>query len=319
MPAGTALLTNTPNFLGQLFNADPRKTQFLTLIGGTDGGNALITTNPEFPVSVNYNIGTGSQPNISEEQSMGALAPNYVARTQAKNVIEIHQSSVKISNLRSRAQGRLSGISTAGLVPEQNDELAFQLGVEIAKMKRDMNYTAINGEYADGGLTSSSVALQTRGILEAITTNVINEELNAKNVSELVRLAWLNGKFENPVLFTNSMNRVAISQAFAIAGLTEVEGNRFVGGIAVGKIVTEFGEVFIATDEDVPADIVLLADLSQVRPVFTLDAETNDVISVKPLEVPGGTMLELYAEFGLDYGAEQNHAKLVITPAEEGE
>lgn len=314
MAAGNALLTNTPNFLGQLFNADKRKTQFMTLIGGLDGGNALITTNPEFPISVNYSIGAGAQPKISENDAMGALKPNFTARSQTKNVVEIHQSSVRISNLRQRAKGRLSGIATAGQEPEQNDELAFQLMAEIEKMKRDMNWTAINGTFADGGLTDSAVALSTRGILEAITTNVVSGPLDATNVSELVRLAWLNGDFERPMLFTNSKNRVEISKAFVIGGLTEVEADRYVGGVAVGKIVTEFGEVFIATDEDVPADIVLLADLNKVKPVFTLDDETGDIISVKPFETPGGRTLELYAEFGLDHGAEQNHAKLVVTP-----
>ena len=66
MNNGSALLTNTPNFLGMLFNSNINKTQFLTLIGGTDGANAKITTNPEFPITVTYAIGDGSQPAITE-------------------------------------------------------------------------------------------------------------------------------------------------------------------------------------------------------------------------------------------------------------
>lgn len=315
MPVGTALITNTPNFLGQLFNADKRRSQFLSIAGGTDGANALITTNPEFPVSVRYNIGGGAQPKISENDSMGALKPSYTAKSQAKNVIEIHQESVRISNLRQRATGRLSGISTAGLVPELSDELAFQLGVQIEKMKRDMNWTALNGVYADSGLTDSDQALQTRGIITAITTNVVTKPLSAESLAELVRLVSDKGEFIAPMFFANSKNRVAISKAYQVASLTEVDRDRFTGGIAVGKIVTEFGEVFIATDNDVPDDVVLLADMGLVKPVFTL-GDDSDVISVKPLDTAGGKTLELYAEFGLDHNDEQCHAKLVITPGE---
>lgn len=315
MAVGTALLTNTPNFLGQLFNADQRRSQFLTIAGGTDGANALITTNPEFPVSVRYNIGGGAQPSISENASMGALSPTFTVKSQAKNVIEIHQESVRISNLRKRATGRLSGISTAGQLPEMSDELAFQLGVQISKMKRDMNWTALNGVYADGGLTSSDVANQTRGIITAITTNVVEGELNSENIAELVRLVSDKGEFIMPMFFANSKNRVAISKAYVVESLTVVDRDRFTGGVAVGKIVTEFGDVFIVTDNDVPDDVILLADMGLVKPVFTLD-EDGDVISIKALPTAGGETLELYAEFGLDHNDEQCHAKLVITPGE---
>ena len=97
--------------------------------------------------------------------------------------------------------------------------------------------------------------------------------------------------------------------------LTEVDRSRFVGGVAVEQIVTDFGpSVFIVVDNDVPNDTLLLVDLAYVRPVFTRDKETGEVITVKPLSQRGGYSYEVYAEFGLDHGAEFNHAKLVIGP-----
>ena len=161
MNNGAALLTNTPNFLGILFNSNVNKTQFLTLIGGTDGANAEITTNPEFPVSVTYAQANGSQPSISENESMGTANPTYFGLSQAKNVIQIFQEDVAISRLRERASGRLSGINTAGQMPEETDEEALQILLHLEKMKRDMNYTALNGVYSDAGLTDSSEDLKT--------------------------------------------------------------------------------------------------------------------------------------------------------------
>ena len=107
MNNGNALLTNTPNFLGMLFNSNVKKTQFLTAIGGVDGANALITTNPEFPLSVNYAIADPSQPAISENASIGQMNPTYFGLNQGTNVIQIFNEDVVVSNLRERAKGRL--------------------------------------------------------------------------------------------------------------------------------------------------------------------------------------------------------------------
>lgn len=317
MNNGAALLTNTPNFLGMLFNSNINKTQFLTLIGGTDGANALITTNPEFPISVEYAQANGSQPSISENASMGQANPTYFGLSQEKNVVQIFQEDVSISRLRERASGRLSGINTAGEYPEQNDEEALQILLHLEKMKRDMNYTALNGTFDDSGLTDSTKALKTRGIIAAITTNVVNSassDFTAAEVNEVIRKVYDNGAFEQPTLFVNSRNKQKLSALFKSEKLTEVDRNRFVAGVSVDMIVTDFGvNVYVVVDNDVPNNILLLADIPFVRPVFTRDKETGEIILIKEASIRGGKSDELYAEFGLDHGAEFYHGKLVIT------
>lgn len=322
MEQGIAFLPNTPNFLGMLFNADIRKTQFLSLIGGTEGANALITTNPEFPISVDYAIGNPSQPEISESDAVGVASPTYIGRTQNKNVIQIFQEDVTVSRLRERASGRLSGINTAGETPEQDSEIAFQLMMHMEKMKRDMNWTAINGSFDDTGLTDSDEVLQTRGIISAITSNVVDgstistsEDLTDA-IDEMIKLAYDNGNFDTPVICCNSTNRLRISKAYHAENLTEVDRTRFVAGVAVERIVTNFGqEVFIITDNDTPNSVIFLCDQPSVRPVFTTDKETGEIITIKPLSQRGGNSYEIYSEFGLDHGAEKNHAKIIDIPA----
>ena len=309
---GTALFTNTPNYLGLLFNSDPRRSQFLTLAGGTDGSNSRVATAVEFPITVNYDIGVGSQPKISENASMGVAKPTYVGKKQTSNVIQIFQEDTSISNLRQRATGVLSGVVEAGRTPDSADEEAFQIMARIAKMKRDMNYTAVNGKYNDAGLTDSSQPLGTRGILESIKTNVVEGELNARNLGELIRKIFDNGSMDNLIIFANSKNRQAISKAYVVESLTEVDRDRTVGGVAVGKIVTEFGEIYLATDNDFGDDVVAIVDMAHVHPVFTRDDETGDIITIKPHDQRGGRLWELYAECGLDHGAEQLHGKLNI-------
>lgn len=325
MNNGNALLTNTPNFLGMLFNSNVRKTQFLSAIGGTDGANALITTNPEFPLSVDYVIADPSQPSISENDAVGASNPTYFGLSQGTNVIQIFTEDVVVSNLRERAKGRLSGVNTAGEMPEESSELALQVKLHLEKMKRDMNYTALNGVQSKLGLTDSSKALKTNGILNAITTNVIDKTVKTyddyKNaVLELIKEVYDKGMFETPTLVVNSTEKMKLSQVFVASALTEVDRDRFTAGVGVNEIVTDFGKsVFIIVDNDMPEKTILLADLSYVRPVFTTDVETGEIITIKPAGQRNGHAVNIYAEFGLDYGAEFNHGKLIYDEGEDEE
>lgn len=321
MNSGNALLTNTPNFLGMLFNSNVRKTQFLTAIGGTDGANALITSNPEFPLSVDYAIANPSQPNISENDSVGAINPTYFGLTQGTNVIQIFTEDVVVSNLRERAKGRLSGVNTAGEMPEETSELALQVKLHLEKMKRDMNFTALNGVKDATGLTNSASALKTGGIIAGITTNVVADadvstsEKFKDAVMELIKKVYDKGMFELPTLVVNSTDKVKLSKAFTETHLTEVDRDRFVAGVGVNEIITDFGKsVYVIVDNDVPTGTILLADLAYIKPVFTRDVETGEIISVKPLPQRNGNAVSIYAEFGLDYGAEFNHGKLTYTP-----
>lgn len=53
--------------------------------------------------------------------------------------------------------------------------------------------------------------------------------------------------------------------------------------------------------------------MAYVKPVFTRDVETGEVISVKSAPQRNGMAVNIYAEFGLDYGAEFNHGKFIYT------
>lgn len=320
MPQGNALLSNTPNFLGMLFNSNVRKTQFLSLIGGTDGTNALITTNPEFPLSVEYAITNPAQPNISENDAVGNATPSYLGLSQATNVIQIFTEDIVVSNLRERARGRLSGVNTAGQMPEENSELALQIKLHLEKMKRDMNYTALNGTYSAQGLTDSTKPLRTRGILKAITTNVVTAtdiETDAEfvdAVDELIKTVYDKGAFENPTLVVNSTEKVKLSKVYHTQALTEVDRGRFTAGVAVEEIVTNFGKsIYVIVDNDIPDATLLLADIGFVKPVFTTDVETGEVIAIKPAPQRNGMAVNMYAEFGVDYGPEINHGKMTYT------
>ncbi len=319
MNQGPVLFTNTPNFLGMLFDTNVHKTQFLSAIGGAEGGNALITTNPEFPLTATYTSASPTAQGVSENDSMGAAKPTYFTLSQTKNVIQIFTEDVTISNFRERATGRLQGINTAGAQPERTDELAWQIMLHLEKIKRNLNYTALNGKFSDAGLSDSAGVMGTRGLLEAIVTNVVNKEVATPQdyvagIDEMVKKLYDTTDFAQPTLVVNSTDKVKISENYRLAELSVIDRNRYVAGINVQEIVTNFGKsLHIIVDNDVPENTVIIADLSKIRPVFTRDVTTGEVISVKAAPQRNGQAVNIYCEFGLDYGAEQNHAKFVYT------
>ena len=95
---------NLPNYAGELFTADPTQTPFLSMIGGLTGGKQ--TDNFEFPTAVLYDFPEASQPEISESASATAPAASHIARTQEKNVVQIHQEVIDLTYAKQSNSGR---------------------------------------------------------------------------------------------------------------------------------------------------------------------------------------------------------------------
>lgn len=328
MPINGAHLTNTPQFIGMLYNADPVRTTFLSIIGGAGGGRAKFTSNPEFATSVTYNIGNGSQPAISEEAALTVRIRAAVVKTQAKNVTQIFQDFVQITRRREAAFGRLTGVHTAGTSPEDSDELGFQLNAAIAKNARDINYTFINGTYSEEGLTDGSKADKTRGILSAITTNVVDASSGAlsKTMLDQLFLKLFNlgtGTIDGVTLLVTAANKQKITAIYKADNTIAVPRDRFVAGINVTSIVTDFGTCQIAIDNDMPNDTILAFNLNDetgrqiISPVHGQvparegETKTDGYMLIQKLPIAGGSQYEIYHETGLDHGPEMYHGKII--------
>lgn len=316
---GYSTIITNPNFLGMLYESNVRKTQFLSAIGGIGGSNTMITPNPEFSTGVAFSLENPSQPNISESQSLSTASPTTFPLFQQTNVVQIFQQDTGVSRLRERSKA-LKGINTSRSIPEYESEVALQIDFHIKNMARQINYTAINGKYDAGGLTNVRTALQTRGIIEAITTNVIDgvnitttaEEIRDA-IDSLFKAVFDNGAWEEPTLVVNSTNKVKISKAYGELGLANVVPDWTAAGINVQMLVTNFANTgaYIIIDNDVPSDTILLCDMAFIHPVFTRDKHTEDLILVHPLSQRGGSLFEIYCEFGLDHGPELYHGKII--------
>lgn len=170
---------NLPNYHGELFAITPADTPLLSAIGGLTGGGQTDSTQFEWQT---YDLRDPSQPNVLE----GATAPTAQARVRANvfNVCQIHQEKVSVSYTKQAATGRYATPSAApyaqasGVANPVVNELDWQIAQAIKTIARDVNWSFINGRYALP--TSNAVARKTRGILEAITTNVTDKGTNVQ-------------------------------------------------------------------------------------------------------------------------------------------
>ncbi|MFD3614436.1 DUF5309 family protein [Streptomyces sp. NPDC058676] len=160
--------------------------------------------------------------------------------------------------------------------------------------------------------TSSGGAAITLGTATGIAyTNPWETALTTDHVSDLLQLAYDNGGIseqETATLVVNSSQRRAVTKAFASAYGQYHETSRTVGGVAVDTVVTDFGTLSVMMDRHMPQDVITVASLEQLMPVF-LNIPGKGVFFEEALARTGASdKVQLYGEVGLKYGNERAHA-----------
>lgn len=157
---------NLPNYTGLLFGLTPADTPFFSAIGGLNGGGQ--TTDLEFEWGT-YDLRTAGQNTALEGQD--APTPQERVRGTANNILQIHQEAVAVSYTKQAAIARLGGLASQGSDNSVTNELDWQTEVMLQQMVRDINWSFINGTYQKP--SDNTTARKTRGLLAAITTNVV--------------------------------------------------------------------------------------------------------------------------------------------------
>jgi hypothetical protein len=295
---------NLPNYVGELFNVSPTDTPLLSAIGGMTGGKSVT--------SKQFTWQTTDLAGATQTAAVEGADPTMKGRTRSEviNVTQIMQYGVEVSYTKQAAVGNLSGQSIIGNQPVQ-DELAFQLDMAMKTAARDIEHSFIQGTYvADSDIAT---ARQTRGLLEAVTTNEVAGAAGALTqdmVDEAMKkMADSGAPFETPVIFANAFQKQALSALFSNS-LALAPRDRNVGGVNITTIETDFGQLGIVYERHIPTDDILIADLSFLKPVF-LDIPGKGHFFVEPLAQTGAAYkYQVYGEIGLEYGPEQFHAKI---------
>lgn len=296
------------NYSGMLFNKGNTRTPFSTVIGG----KRKVTNHVEFVTGQEYQTEGGSQPNISENQSLTAPDATYTTRVQKTNVTQIFHESVYISYAKQSNMGTLSGVNIAGQQANPADELDFQIAAKMAKIGRDIEYTFINGSYQKAD--NDNTANRTRGMITAITSNVI--DLNGKplrvwDVAELMKLVYeAQGSLNGLVLWVDPVSLFQLNADAEQNGNTIVPASRNINGIAINTLLTPLGEVGVYLGEFLPEGTVMLWNPAVVAPVDQPHPENGNFFLEELAKTGAGAKYQIFGQVGLDHGPEWYHGKI---------
>ena len=296
-----------PNFSGLLFAKGNKATPFSTLIGA----RPLVTNHVEFTCGQYYSTEQGEQPEISENDSLTAPQPEVTTRQQLTNVTQIFQKAVAVSYGKQSNMGTLSGLNVEGQEANPQDELAFQVARRMDKIAADIEYTFLNGAYNKAA--SDSQANKTRGLLTAITTNILDVDskpLTYWLVAEgLKSIHDQGGRTDGIVLGVDATTLLQLNYDAGKNNYTRVPDGREVNGLKITTVITPLGEVGVVLLDSLPASTAVLFDPTIMSPVFQPVPGKGNFF-LEPLAKTGaGENYQIFGQAGLDHGPEWLSAK----------
>lgn len=295
------------NYSGMLFNKGNTRTPLSSIIGG----KAKNTNSVEFVVGQSYTTGGGEQPSIGETASLTAPDASVVTRSQETNVTQIFHEAVGISYAKQSNMGTLSGANIANQSANPINELDFQVAAKMQKIARDIEYTFINGVYNKA--TSDATVNKTKGLVPAITSNVTsmtNKPLGLWDIADMMKKVYEgNAPTSGLCLWCDAITLFQINADAVQNGLTVVPAAREINGIALSKVVTPLGEVYLYLGECLPAGTALLLNLDVIAPVHQPTPGKGNFFLEELAKTGAGTKYQIFGQIGLDYGPEWYHGK----------
>jgi hypothetical protein len=293
------------NYLGQLALIGANQTPLLNMLGGLSGGTYRTSQSFIFPVAQPYSLSAGSQPEITETDSVTSGTATTVTRDQDLNTVQIFQKTVEVSKAKQSTVGEISGLSAVGVQPVQ-DEFGFQKDAALRQIAVDLEFSMLNGVYA--AASNATTAAKMKGLANAISTNAVaagGAALDKALMDSMFQTMAASGAlFENVVIFCNAFQKTKISDIYGYAPT-----DRNVGGVNVKQIETDFGVVGVMYDPQVATDDVYAVEMSVMSLMF-VPTEGQLIIFEDLAKIAASKKGEWYAQIGLDYGAEEYHGAL---------
>ena len=307
MATGNGLMTswNCPNYAGELITSAKMETPFLSMIGGIHNGGAT-TNNAKFIIGQDYDMPVSSQPAISEKASLTAPDPTYITRNGQKfNVCQIFHETVGTSYVQQSNTGKMSGLALFGQNPNPVNELDWQTAIRLKKIARDVEYTFLQGKYAEA--TTVDTANKTRGILELCATGTTVAAAGADLSIDLLKTLYreindAGAKKDNMVLFCNSYQKQAITSLYEKQIGYNKPAARNIGGMSITTLENDFFSMGIVYDPFMPADTILIADVAHIRPVFQPVPGKGILFREELAKTGASTSYQIFGQIGLDHG-----------------
>ena len=315
---GQGTTFNLPNYVGELFGISPEDTPFLTAIGGLTGGRSAQAKRFDWEF---YDLRAPAE----RDRLEGAAAPSADNRVRSNdhNVVQIIHEAVSVSYTKLAAVGQRDGTGVpAGSNPVTN-EYDRQVSQALKAIARDTENAFVNGSFLEPA--DNTVARRTRGLLQAITTNVkdmSNTVPTVDDILDLLQEAYFNGGLqegETRTLMVGPGARRLLTKLFVnnfAAGYFGTDRN--IGGTKVTSIETDFGNLNIMLNRFMPHNEIVAVSLEDCAPVM-LEIPGKGFLFLEPLAKTGSSQdAQIYGEIGLEYGNQRKHAKMINVDTKSG-
>ena len=306
---GTVQSFLVPNYSGLLYNKADTSTPFLNSISG----RVKYTNSVEFVCGQYYTSEEGEIPNISETASLTAPEATYVTRTQMTNVTQIFHETVAVSYAKQSNMATLGGVNIAGQVQNPINELDFQTSQKMKKIKRSIEKTFIQGVFNKA--TNDAEVNKTRGILSAITTNVVDGDgavLDLWLVNDVVtRIKNAGGDIDNLQMLLNTNNLLQLHGNAIEMGMKVGEPYMNAYGIQVRDLLLPVGCVLhFGLGAFLPEGTALIYNPAVCGPVEQPTPKKGNFF-LEPLAKNGASeSYQIFGQIGLDHGPEWFHGKI---------
>ena len=313
---GQGTTFNLPNYVGEIFALTPADTPFLSMIGGLTGGKRTAAKSFTWQ-------GFDLRAAAVNTKVEGATPTGQArVRTEFSNVVEIHQDAVEVNYSKQAAINQNNGTFGVNGTNPVADEMAWQTEQSLKQTARDVNYSFINGTYQLP--VNNATPRKTRGILAAITTNVVlaaGASPTKKMILDLMQAIWDSGgitESETATIMVNLSMKRWISKLF-ITDANYAEASRNIGGVNVLTIETDFGKLNVMLDRAMPTTVIAVVSAQYCFPVF-MEIPGKGFFFQEPLaKVGAADKSQTYGEVGLEYGSEIFHGKITgLDPAAPG-
>lgn len=300
---------NTLNYSGLLYNKADTSTPFLNLISG----NVKYTNSVEFVCGQYYTSEEGAIPEISETASLTAPDATFVTRTQLSNVTQIFMESVAISYAKQSNMATLSGVNIANQTANPQDELDFQVARKMEKIKRSIEKTFIQGEYNKAA--ADNQVNKTRGMLEAITTNVVaasGASLDLWLLNDAVTdIKNAGGDISNLYAFVNTTNLMQVNGAAIEMGMPIGIAKDTEFGIQVRDVILPIGATIkLVIGAFIPDGTALIFNPKYIGPVEQPVPAKGNFFLEELAKTGAGAKYQIFGQIGLDHGPEWYAAKI---------
>ena len=297
------------NYSGLLYNKANTDTPFLNLISG----NVKYTNSVEFVCGQYYTSEEGAIPEISETASLAAPDATFVTRTQLSNVTQIFHESVAISYAKQSNMATLSGVNIANQTANPQDELDFQVARKMEKIKRSIEKTFIQGTYNKAA--ADNQVNKTRGMLAAITTNVVAAEGAALDLwllnDAVAGIKSNGGDITNIYAFVNTANLLQVNGNAIEMGMPIGTAKDTEYGIQVRDVILPIGAtVRLVLGQFIPDGTALLFNPKYVGPVEQPVPSKGNFFLEELAKTGAGSKYQIFGQIGLDHGPEWFAAKI---------